>query len=283
MNRLHINHKKPRLWSLITALAVVVLAMILLSKCSHKTQQVFDRGLPQKSGGDTLDVAIEISPLSYSLANDTVCGLDYDILNQMAAQHGRAVKFHPFAPLDYAMTGLEQGTFDVVVSSLPSTSALKRRGLLTNRVYLDYEVLVQRNDAPKFIKEAHGLANDSVWVSAGSPFISRIRNLSSEIGDTIIIVTNHPYTAEHLTLMVANGELPRAVVNHGLAKRLAKDYPMLNINTAVSFTQFQTWAVNPNNQALCDTLNEWLYAFQRTQQYTDLLIRYNVTSPNKTN
>lgn len=276
MTKHNLKHKKPQLWSLVTALAVVVAAMVLLSKCSHKTQPAFDNGLPPKSGGDTLDVAIEISPLSYSLANDTVSGLDYDILNQMAAQRGRAVKFHPFAPLDYAMTGLEQGVFDIVVSSLPATSDLKRKVLLTNRVYLDYEVLVQRNDATKFVKEAHGLAHDSVWISAGSPFISRIRNLSSEIGDTIVIVTNHPYTSEHLTLMVANGQLPRAVVNHGLAKRIAKDYPMLNINTAVSFTQFQTWAVNPKNQALCDTLNTWLHNFQNTPQYTTLLNRYNL-------
>lgn len=272
----HLSQKKPRLWGLITALVVVILAMVLLGKCSHPAESPFSSALPAKSGGDTLDIAIEISPLSYSLANDTISGLDYDLLREMAAIHGRPIKFHPFAPMEYALRGLEEGSFDIVVSSLPSTSSLKQSLLLTQRVYLDHEVLVQRKDGAKYISEAHSLAGDTVWIAAGSPFISRIRNLGAEIGDTIYIKTDHPYTSEHLAMLVAAGDIPRAVVNAGLAQRIAEADTLLDASTAVSFTQFQTWALHRDNQALCDTLNSWLGDFQATPRYQEQLRHYHL-------
>ncbi len=272
----YIKQKKPRLWAMVTALVVATAAMFMLGKCSHAGGSPFSGDLPPKSGGDTLDVAIEISPLSYSLAADTVSGLDYDMLREMAAAHGRAVKFHPFAPMEYALRGVDEGVFDIVVSSLPSTSSLKEKLLLTQRVYLDREVLVQRKDAPGFVAEAHGLAGDSVWIAAGSPFVARIRNLSAEIGDTIYIVTDHPYTSEHLAMLVVAGEIPRAVVNAGLARRMAAADSVLDASTAVSFTQFQSWGLRRENQALCDTLNAWLRDFRATPRYNVLLHKYNL-------
>lgn len=270
----HLRLRLPRLGAMIAALVVATLAMFLAHRCSHNGGSPFPEGLPQKSGGDTLDVAIEISPLSYSLAEDTVTGLDYDMLREMAAQARRPVKFHPFAPMDYALDGLRAGVFDVVISSLPSTSSLKQELLLTDRVYLDRQVLVQRRGAPDFVSEAHALGGQKVWIAPGSPLRDRIRNLSREIGDTIYIMSDHPYTSEHLVMLVAAGEIPRAVVNEGLARRLAETDSSLDVSTPVSFTQFQTWAVAPGDTAMLRTLNSWLARYRATPRYNALLERY---------
>ena len=171
--REHLRQRLPRIGAMVVALVVATAAMFLARQCSHRGDSPFRSGLPAKSGGDTLDVAIEISPLSYSLARDTISGLDYDILRAFSVQTRRPVKFHPFAPMDYALDGLRAGVFDVVVSSLPSTSSLKQELLLTDRVYLDRQVLVQRRHDPHFIREAHALAGDSVWIAAGSPLRDR--------------------------------------------------------------------------------------------------------------
>ena len=268
------KHRIPRPATLIIALIVAVGAMFFAKKCSRPAESPFTSSLPAKSGGDTLDIAIEISPLSYSLAGDTVCGLDYDILREIAYIHGRPVKFHPFAPMGYAVRGLDEGNFDLLVSSLPSTAALKDSFALTDQVYLDREILVQQRDATKKITEAHALAGDTVWIAAGSPLAGRIRNLAAEIGDTIYIIQNHPYTSEHLVMLVGAGEIPRAVVNEGLALSMAATDARLDVATPVSFTQFQTWALRKDNTALRDTINEWLRSFRTTDRYNKLIQRY---------
>ncbi len=272
--RQHISLRKPHMATLVIAAIVVIGAMFLAQRCSHNRQLPFGDNTPQKSGGDTLDVAIEISPIAYSLADDTVSGLDYDILRDLSRLHNRPVKFHPFAPLSYAISGLESGAFDVVVSSLPSTSQLKQSLKLTDRIYLDREVLVQRKDSRKFISTPDALGGDSVWIASGSPFRERLRNLSAEIGDTIYICQDLQYTAEHLVMLIANGDIERAVINEGIARQMAKNYPNIDISTPVSFTQFQVWALRGDNTALCDTLNAWMRDYRQTPRYQQLTEKY---------
>lgn len=265
--------KKSRMTLLVALLAVAVLAMVMSPKCSHHqpTKPSIHPG-ETKSGGDTIDVAIEISPLSYRLEGDTVTGLDYALLREVMRIGNRPVKFHPFAPLDYAIRGLESGIFDIVVSSLPSTSELKSKYLLTDPVYLDREVLVQNRASQPLITAPEDLGGDTVWIAAGSPFAARIRNLSAEIGDTIHIVEAQGRTAEHLVMLVARGEIPRAVVNEGLARRMKSSaYPDIDIETHISFTQFQTWMLAHNNIALRDSINTWLDSLRRTPTYDGIV------------
>lgn len=265
--------KLPHPGTLLALLVAVLCGMFFLKQCSQPNGYS-DGKFPPKSGGDTLDIAIEISPLSYSLSHDTVSGLDYDILRDLSKRHRRPVKFHPFAPLDYAIEGLENGYFDIVVSSLPSTRQLKDELPLTDEIYTDREVLVQRRDNPRFVKSAEMLAADTVWIAAGSPIRERLVNLSKEIGDTIIINEVAGATSELMILRTAIGELPRAVVNEGIARRLAAEYPDLDISTPVSFSQFQSWAVSPGRPELRDTLNSWLKEYRGTAKYQRLLKTY---------
>jgi ABC-type amino acid transport substrate-binding protein len=266
---------QPRMVSLVVALVVAVGLMFFAQKCSHQQQSPFGSNALEKSGGDTLDIAIEISPIAYSLAGDTVSGLDYDIINDLARMHHRGVKFHPFTPLSYALKGLEEGKFDIVVSSLPSTAQLKQTLQLTERVYLDREVLVQRKDTKKFISTPEALAGDTVWIASGSPFRERLHNLADEIGDTIYICQNFQYTAEHLVMLIATGQVERAVVNEGIAREMTKMYQNLDISTPVSFTQFQVWALRGDNKQLCNTINSWLKEYRKTKRYQELLARYH--------
>lgn len=276
MSLQRIPTKKNRPFVLLLLLAAVIIIMVLMSKCSHReTPSQGIHPVAAKSGGDTLDVAIEISPLSYRWQGDTIAGLDYEIMKGVASIARRPVKFHPFAPLKEAVNGMERGIYDIIISSLPSTESLKQRFRLTDDIYLDREVLVQRKDASPLIEAPEQLGNDSVWIAAGSPFAQRIKNLSSEIGEPIHIVSAEGRTAEHLVMLVARGEIPRAVVNAGLAKRMkAERYPHLDISIPVSFTQFQCWVVSGSDGALADSLNRWIARFKTTSEYRDILNRY---------
>lgn len=268
--------KKGRPVILLGLLAVVILLMIMVGKCTRpSTEKGNIHPELKKSGGDTLDVAIELSPRIYMPAGDSISGLDYELMSAICRLSGRPVKFHPFAPLDYAIDGLESGLFDVIISSLPSTALLKEKFSLTDEVYRDRQILVQLKDSPRFIGSPENLGGDTVWVAAGSPFTQRIANLGDETGDSITVVELEGRTAEHLVMLVARGEIPRAVVYEGIARRMKKKlYPDIDIETPVSFTQLQSWATSKADTTLRNALNDCLNAFRNTHEYRSILEKY---------
>lgn len=277
------RHRRPapiparRIAAMGAALLLVLTMIMLAGRCSRSRTSPF--GAPGKSGGDTLDVAIEVSPLSYSLAGDTVEGLDYDMIRRMAARHGRPVKLHPFAPLPYALKGLDEGVFDIVISSLPSTQRLKDSLLLTDPVYLDREVLVQRRGDSTAVRRTEDLGGRTVWVADGSPLADRIHNLAAELGDTITVMSQPGRTAEHLIMLVSAGDIPNAVVNEGIARAMCLKDNTIVCDTPVSFTQFQTWAVSTRNPSLRDTLNTWIKDYSTTPDYRRLLEKHGMRAP----
>lgn len=255
---------KGGMLALALALAAVATLMFMLKQCSSDAGAPFYREYV-KSGGDTLDVAIEMTPGIYSLKGDSASGRDYDLLRKMSADLGLPIKFHPFVPLRHALDGLKAGRYDIAAASLPATSRLRDSFLLTEPVYLDREVLVQKagEEGPE-IKSQLQLAGDTVWLASDSPFAERIANLSQEIGDTIYVRQSEKYNAEHLVILVAAGKIRLAVVNEDIAKSMLDDYPGIDISTPVSFTQFQSWALNRENAPLADKINAWLAESERT-------------------
>ena len=274
-----ISFKKNRPYLLLLLLAAVILLMVFLAKCSHNSSGPWLQMPDVKSGGDTIDVAIEISPLSYRVSGDSIVGVDYEILQGISRMTGRPVKFHVFAPFEEAVEGLEAGTYDIIISSLPSTESLKSRFNVSMPVYLDREVLVQRADSSGHIDRPDELDNDTVWIPEGSPFRDRIENLSSEIGRPIYIETIPGCTAEYLVILVSTGDIPRAVVNSGLARRMKNEfYPELDISTPISFTQFQCWLLSDRDSVMSDSINQWLGRFQATEEYRDIISKYGLQS-----
>lgn len=277
------NRKRPqpiarsRVLTVCCALVAVLVLFFMAGRCSHKQSPMFET--PGKSGGDTLDVAIEVSPLSYNMSGDSIRGLDYEIINAMSAQNRRPVKLHPFAPLPFALNGMREGRFDIVISALPSTQQLKDSVLLSAPLYLDRQVLVQRRDDSAAVTTPQQLANREVWIADGSPMAERINNLSAEIGSKITVNTQRGRTAEHLVMLVAAGEIPNAVVNEGLARSMAAQDSILTFDTPISFTQFQTWAVANGNTDMHTLINDWIARFRTTEAYAALLKKYGMTAP----
>lgn len=256
--------------------AIVILTVVgFARKCQQDGSTLADEFV--RPGGDTLSVAIEMSALTYNMRNDTADGFDYQILCDIGRRHDVAMVFHPFNELEDAFAGLYNGTYDIVVASMASTSALKEVFPLTDAVYIDKQVLVQRGDSVhRQIKESHELRGDTVWIVEGSPSATRLRNMASELGDTIHIASIPGYSAEQLAIMTALGEVPRAVVNEAMVRQIAAEFPTLDISTPVSLSQLQCWAVAPGDSVLVDSLNSWLESFKKTAAFDSLMQRYLV-------
>lgn len=253
----------------IALLGITLTMMVMLSRCDQPKAEVSDR----PSGGDTLDIAIEYSPITYYSYDDTMGGFDYDLLRLIAAQSGRPMKFHPIVTLSRGLEGLNDSTYDVLVAQYPMTTAGRERYLFTQPIYIDKQVLVQR--ASTGVRRQFQLAGDTVWVVKGSPMHERIEGLSREMGDTIHVMSDPTYGAEQLMLRVAAGEIKFAVVNQSIARIMARKVPGLDISVDISLSQFQSWVLRKGNQSLCDSLNYWLDAVKaNTALYEQLNTRY---------
>ena len=236
----------------LTLLAMVVACMVALSMCDKPVVDAPSR----PSGGDTLDIAIEYSPVTYYTYDDTLGGYNYDLLRLMSERMGCPMKFHPVVTLEKALGGLEDGHYDIVVAQFPMTAGDTSRFAFTNPIYIDQQVLVQSRDR-KLIHSQLDLAGDTVWVVKGSPMVGRIASLSREIGDTIYVHADDMYGPEQLMMMVSAGEIRYAVVNRSIARAMASRLPNLDRSVAISLSQFQSWMVTKQRQSLCDSLNQW--------------------------
>lgn len=272
--------KSQRLIILYVLLLVGAVAfMAMLRGCSSSADDKASR-IDGKSGGDTIDVAIDYSPMSmYSTDADTLGGLNYDIMRRVAEIAGIPVKYHPMTSMDEAMTGLENGLFDIVVADIPMTLDFQKRYRFSEPVYLDRQVLMQHVDTAagaenEKIATVLDLAGRHVWVVANTPIEDRLRNLSAEIGDTIYVERSSEYGAELLALLTSIGEIRLCVINEQVAKAMAKDSPTVRVSTEVSFTQFQAWAMRAGNDTLASRIDSALVRFKSTPDYDALIRRY---------
>ena len=268
---------KGKLPLLISALIVVLSLMWLLGRCSKSNENsiVAQYNHPE---GDTIAIAIELSPMVYAFSGDTATGFDYEMMKEIANSHGLPVEFHPFAPVEYALNGLRDGRFDMVIATLPASDDLKDDFLMTDDIFVDRQVLVKlkdnQSDSLASVPPQLKLLRDTVWVTDSSPFKTRLENLSQELGDTIYVLSDPDYSAEHLVLLTALGEIKQAVVNESVARKLAAEYPQIDISTPISLNQFQPWLLAKDKTALRDSLNRWITEYKQTSGYANLIKKY---------
>lgn len=246
--------------------------MIMLRNCGSKNHILSFKS----NDNDTINVAIEYSPLYCYMYEDTLGGFNYDLLRLIANKHNLKIKYHPIVTLQKSLDDLEKGKYNILVAQLPFTTDFEGKYIFTQSIYLDRQVLVQKkdNNGKPTVNSQLDLAKKTLYVVKGSPAEYRIINLSREIGDSIYIKHEDLYGPEQLIIMVAKGEIKYAVVNEKVAKEIAKSYPSIDISTDISFTQFQSWLLNPKESKLKNNLNLWINEAKKTPEYEALIKRY---------
>ncbi len=244
-----------------------------------------DQPAPQSHPRDYAEIAsegviratTEYNSISYFVSGDTITGFHYELFNAFARDKGLQAEITPVMSFDERLQGLEHGTYDVIAYGLLGTSELKDSLLLTTPILLNKQVLVQRKAEQAdslYIKSQLDLAGRTLHVVKGSPSILRIRNLSNEIGDTIYIKEIEKYGSEQLIALVAHGDIDYAVCDEAIAQAAADSIPQIDINTAISFTQFYSWGVSKQSPVLLDSLNSWLDTFRKQKEFQSIYQKY---------
>ena len=115
------------------------------------------------------------------------------------------------------------------------------------------------------IRNPLDLAGKTIHIQKNTIFLSRLENLSDEIGADIIITEHPEATVEELVTMVAKGEIDYTVCDEYIALVNQKYNPDIDVKTAISFPQNIAWAVKSGSTGLLDTINVWLREYKKSR------------------
>lgn len=273
------SRPKLRLFRYLVPVVVVLALVFFFRNCDKQEKQPGhprDYAAIAKEG--TLRVATEYNSISFFVDGDTISGFHYELIEAFARDMGLKIEIHPLMSFEERLEGLSEGRYDVIAYGILATSELKDSLLLTSPIVLNKQVLVQRKENEEndslYIRSQLDLARRTLHVVKGSPSILRIQNLGNEIGDTIYIKEIEKYGDEQLIALVAHGDIDYAVCDESIAEAAADSLPQIDVNTAISFTQFYSWAVSKQSPALLDSLDTWLNKFQEEKEYQQIYKKY---------
>ncbi|MDR3062454.1 MAG: transporter substrate-binding domain-containing protein [Dysgonamonadaceae bacterium] len=240
-------------------LGLSLLTMLLLWSSQRSTKT---RDLPEIREEGILRIVTDYNSVGYYNTEDTIAGTQYALCKSIEKLSGLKVEIYLENSLAKSFQGLKNREYDIIARNIPITSQTKEIITFTNPVKRSKQVLVQRtaayNNGIKPIRNQIGLAKKTFYVSENSPSILRIKNLAEEIADTIYIKEEKNCNSEQLIHMVANGEIDFAVADQEIAIKNKKNLPQIDVETEISFTQFQAWAIRKDSPVLLDSLNLWL-------------------------
>lgn len=252
--------KKKGLLALYFILLVLVLtSMYFLAHFFSEGKILGERDFSQIQKSGILNIVTEYNSVDYYVSGDSIAGLQYELCKYIGKRSGLEVNIHLENNLEKCIEGLEKQKYDIIARNIPITNQNKELVDFTVPITANRQVLVQRkNDSIPLIRNQIDLANKTVYVPQESPNILRLKNLSEEIAEPIYISEIESYASEQLIYMVAYNEIDLAVVDREIALKNAANFPEIDIQTDISFTQMQAWAVRKTAPILLDSLNVWL-------------------------
>ena len=270
---------RRRLNIYLTLLIVSLMAMIQLQRILVRQEQVLvPRDYSEIMASGEMNVVTDYNSIGYYVSGDTALGFQLEMMHALEKEWGVKVNLFLENSLEDNLKGLLEQRYDLVARNIPVNSALRDSFAFTDPITYNRLVLVQRkasfNEEREPIRQHLELAGKLIHVSADAPAIMRLNNLSHEIGDTILIEENPIYETEQLVMMVASGDIDFTICDKEVAVRLAGHFPEIDIDTDISFTQVESWALRSDAPQLLDSLNSWLSRFRETKQFDQIFRRY---------
>lgn len=261
----------------IALLIIALVTMVNLWKASHQpVEDVGPRDFPEIQKEGVLRIITEYNQSGYFVSDDTIQGFHYELSKAISKISGLEIQTQLEMSLANSFNKLASKQCDVIARNVPVTSSMRENYLFTDPIVFNKQVLVQRkeNAEQKPIRNQLDLAKKTVYIPKDSPVLLRLRNLEHEIGDTIYVIEDELYSNEQLMIMVAKGDIDYAVCDQQIARLTQKSLPELDIQTDISFTQLQSWAIRKDSPILLDSLNSWLKQIKESGLYDKIYKRY---------
>lgn len=226
------------------------------------------------SYSDTLYAVTLYSPTSYFIYKGEAMGYDFTLLKEFATYSEKVLKLYVARNLADAIEMVGSGQAQVIAYNVPITSHYKTMLSFCGPESYSTQMLVQ----PKIkgegaVTDVTQLVGQDIFVLDDSKYLSRLQNLSSELGTPLQIHTIDPDSAavEDLIAMVSDGEIPMTVVDSEIARLNDTYFHDLDISTPVSTPQRASWAVALGDTSMADEINRWFETEEQSGKNADLL------------
>ncbi|MEQ8909446.1 MAG: transporter substrate-binding domain-containing protein [Vicingaceae bacterium] len=250
------------------------------------TLELPNRDLADIKKDGVLHAITTYSSTSYFLYKGMPMGFEYELLSRLAEHLDLKLKITIAENFDDLITKLNQGEVDLIAYGLTITEPRQKLVSFTEYHYVTHQTLVQRmpdnwRSLPGYkidknvISNTLELIDDTVWVRENTSYAQRIKNLQDEIGEEIPIEhIEGNINTDEIIRMVVNGEIDRTVADYNIAAISKTYYPILHINTQVSFAQRIAWAVRQNSPELLKAVNQWIAKEKKSDAYYVIYNKY---------
>lgn len=269
---------KKQLYLYVILLAMIVVAMVVVKRHMAEPKEIVSRDLPQIKEEGVLRLAADYNSVELHASADSMAGFQYELAKEFSNFLGVEVEIYPIGDIQESLKGLDTNEFDIVARLIPVTTSLKNEYAVSVPFITSKHVLVQRKARDTadstFIRNQLKLAGKELYIPANSSVATRLSNLMKEIGDTIYVRQHDMYQDEQLIQMVATGLIDYAVVDEHIAKKLIGNYPELDIETDISFSQLNSWITRKESVELIDSINSFIDKFKTSDKFKSLQKRY---------
>lgn len=243
-------------------------------------QRAIDRGY--------LIACTDYNSINYFVYRGRPMGYQLELLQQFCAYAGLGLEMRLENDLERAFGLVEEGVVDVLAFDLTLTQKRRERLDFCEPHGQTRQVLVQRRPEnwrdykswremeETMVRTPLDLARKTVHVQAGSSFYQRLQSLMDEIGDSIFVVAEPGREMEELITAVADGTIDYTVADEHVALVNQKYYPLLDVETPVSFAQNVAWAVKPGADSLRLLVNSWWDGYKESFKARNIYNRYFV-------
>ena len=224
------------------------------------------------------------SSTGYFIYRGQPMGYEFELLTLLANELDLKLQIKLTSDIDEAVRMLNEGEGDIIAFNMAVTTGRREQVAFTEHHNELKQVLVQRMPEDWRLMKRHQIEDilvrnplklDSmtVHVQRNSAYVTRLENLSEEIGGQINIVEAEAgVDAESLIKQVADGEIDFTVAEENVALVNATYYSNIDVKTPVSFPQKIAWATRTNAPQLLKTINGWLKGMKKQ---TDYYVIYN--------
>ncbi len=289
---LFIKNTLKSIVSLIVFACILVIISISINKSSHRKSEVESANMIHE--GDLADilqkgklkVLIENSSVSFFIYRGKKMGFEYEILKEFANEIGVELEVEIIDDLDNALDELDNGRGDILACNLTYTKdrakvidfsipLLRTKQVLIQRKPEGWEKLKLKDYSSSILVDPSQLANKKITVWKNSSYYQRLRNLESEIGDTIFIETSDGKIGEEEMIeMVSEGLIDYTVCDENVAKINKRFYNNIDVNLVLSFKQKIAFGIRKSSPLLKARLDSWLEKFMKRSAYKYIKHKY---------
>lgn len=258
---------------------ILCFTFILITACdSSKTNKNFEESNNERIPPVTLDLdeilargyinaCVDYSSTTYFVYRGEIMGFEYDLLKRLGQYLNVKVNIIIQPSIEESIRLLNRGEVDIIAQGLTITKARKKIVGFTNHYITQRQVLVQRKPSnwrdmklheieKTLIRDQVDLIGKKIYVLNHSSYIDALQALSEQIGGDIDIEEVDPaIDTEQIIKDVVNGNYMYTVADENIALVNRAYYPILDVNTPVSFPRRIAWASRINAPKLIDTLN----------------------------